>query len=344
MATSWLGVWRMTPAFQKSEQLLLAVLIVICAAGLGTWQAARRPATQVFRIVEDDARVGPASLAKNTGVGAEHRRGGNPYGRESTPAAVPPGATGLYGGGRDASGIAAAGAQPAGQPALLQPDGPDAKVNINTAGVRELQRLPGVGKTRAEAIIADREKNGPFVTAEDLDRVHGFGEKMVEDLAPRVTTGLEGSGATPTAVVSSAPGDIPAGGAATEAAAQSATPPPAPAARDAATTETIANAVSAATPVSATPPPPGPTLRPPPPTNRVVAVPDRLPSGARRINLNSATQAQLETIPGVGPVLAREILAHRSRIGRFRSVDELKDVKGIGEARLRRMRDSVAVE
>ncbi|MDF9813215.1 ComEA family DNA-binding protein [Streptomyces sp. SPB162] len=51
------------------------------------------------------------------------------------------------------------------------------------------------------------------------------------------------------------------------------------------------------------------------------------------ISLSSATSAQLETLPGVGPVLARHILDYRAQHGGFASVDQLRDVTGIGDRR-----------
>ena len=59
----------------------------------------------------------------------------------------------------------------------------DGPVNINLAGVEELDELPGVGEATARAIVEDREKNGPFSTPEDLMRVSGIGEKKFERLA-----------------------------------------------------------------------------------------------------------------------------------------------------------------
>lgn len=58
-----------------------------------------------------------------------------------------------------------------------------APVNLNTAGVEELDELPGVGEATARAIIEDREANGPFSAPEDLMRVSGIGEKKFERLA-----------------------------------------------------------------------------------------------------------------------------------------------------------------
>ena len=61
-------------------------------------------------------------------------------------------------------------------------EGTGGPVNINTAGVEELDELPGVGEATARAIVEDREQNGPFSTPEDLMRVSGIGEKKFERL------------------------------------------------------------------------------------------------------------------------------------------------------------------
>lgn len=52
------------------------------------------------------------------------------------------------------------------------------------------------------------------------------------------------------------------------------------------------------------------------------------------VDLNTATQEQLETLPGIGPVTAASILAWRTENGAFTSVDELLEVSGIGEVTL----------
>lgn len=68
------------------------------------------------------------------------------------------------------------------------------------------------------------------------------------------------------------------------------------------------------------------------------------PSGAPAlISLNSADEAALETIPGIGPVTAAAILAHRDEIGGFTSLEQLLDVSGIGPATYESMRDFVTL-
>lgn len=67
------------------------------------------------------------------------------------------------------------------------------------------------------------------------------------------------------------------------------------------------------------------------------------PAQGIKVNLNTATAEQLDTLPGVGPVTAQAILGWRQTNGRFGAVDDLLDVKGIGEATLAELRDLVVV-
>ena len=60
-------------------------------------------------------------------------------------------------------------------------------VNINTAGVEELMTLSGIGKKRAEDIIAYREMNGPFSSTEELMNVSGIGQGLFGKLSGQVT-------------------------------------------------------------------------------------------------------------------------------------------------------------
>ncbi len=59
---------------------------------------------------------------------------------------------------------------------------PSAPVNVNTATEAQLEDLPGIGPTLAAAIVAEREQNGPFRSADDLTRVHGIGEGRLAQL------------------------------------------------------------------------------------------------------------------------------------------------------------------
>lgn len=65
---------------------------------------------------------------------------------------------------------------------------PSGKININSAGVGELEQLPGIGPSKAQAILRDREERGPFTTCADLDRVEGIGPATVTLLVETCVT------------------------------------------------------------------------------------------------------------------------------------------------------------
>lgn len=62
-----------------------------------------------------------------------------------------------------------------------------------------------------------------------------------------------------------------------------------------------------------------------------------------KLDLNTASAVQLEELPGIGPALAKRILAYRKQHGRFRTVDELLEVEGIGAGKLKEIRELVYV-
>ncbi|MEN3304901.1 MAG: competence protein ComEA [Micromonosporaceae bacterium] len=66
-------------------------------------------------------------------------------------------------------------------------------------------------------------------------------------------------------------------------------------------------------------------------------------AGTGLVNLNTATLAELDALPGIGPALAQRIVDYRTAHGGFRSVDELRRVEGIGDAKFAQLKDRVAV-
>lgn len=62
-----------------------------------------------------------------------------------------------------------------------------------------------------------------------------------------------------------------------------------------------------------------------------------------KININTADSQTLQEIPGVGPATAEKIIAYRTEQGRFSSIEQLKDVSGIGEKTFQKMKDKITV-
>jgi competence protein ComEA len=67
------------------------------------------------------------------------------------------------------------------------------------------------------------------------------------------------------------------------------------------------------------------------------------PTPSTRIDLNTATESDLDALPSVGPVTARAIITWRTTNGRFTDIEQLGEINGIGPARLARLRDLVKV-
>lgn len=63
-----------------------------------------------------------------------------------------------------------------------------------------------------------------------------------------------------------------------------------------------------------------------------------------KININTATQTQLESLPGVGPSTAQKILAYRKEKGKFSKIEDIKQVKGIGEAKFEKIKEYITVK
>jgi competence protein ComEA len=149
-----------------------------------------------------------------------------------------------------------------------RPLAPGETIDLNRADAVQLQRLPGVGPSRAAAIVREREERGPFRAAADLTRVSGIGPALVQRWAGAVH------------------------------------------------------------------------VSPPAGTGGVATRAFEAPA---RVDLNRANPKELEQITGIGPSLARRIVARRERVGRFSKLEELLDVPGIGPKTLEILREQAYV-
>ncbi len=146
---------------------------------------------------------------------------------------------------------------------------PSYLVNINTASASQIQTLPGIGPVKARAIIDAR----PYATIDGLIRVRGIGPKTLERLRPLVTVGEVAE--------------------------------PAPEA----------------------------------PLEKEVPVVKRAPPVRARIDINTASPSEIQTLPGIGPVKARAIIDARP----YASIDELTKARGIGPKTLENLRPLITV-
>lgn len=80
------------------------------------------------------------------------------------------------------------------------------------------------------------------------------------------------------------------------------------------------------------------------PANLALAETSRIPAQASQlVSINQASAEELESVKGVGPALAERIIDYRAANGKFKSLDQLKEVRGIGEAKLSKMKEQITL-
>ena len=65
--------------------------------------------------------------------------------------------------------------------------------------------------------------------------------------------------------------------------------------------------------------------------------------GIKKVNINSANQEELETLPGVGPALAVRIIEYRNSNGKFEKVEDVQNVKGIGDSKFTNIKEHICI-
>lgn len=148
----------------------------------------------------------------------------------------------------------------------------DQKVDINSASMAELEKLPRIGKGLASEIV----KRRPYGKVEDLKRVPRIGDKILERLKPHIKVG-------PAVPAATGESGMPGAGAAPETKRQ---------------------------------------------------------DEEAKVDINTATQEELEKVPGVGPTTAKAIIAGRP----YDTVGDLKNLLGVGPAKLEKMLPHIKTE
>ncbi len=85
-----------------------------------------------------------------------------------------------------------------------------------------------------------------------------------------------------------------------------------------------------------------PTTAPAPAKGEKAPTPTKTPLG--KININTATAEELDLLPGIGPAIAERIIQYRTENGPFKAPEDLKKVRGIGDALYNQMKDKITVE
>lgn len=81
-----------------------------------------------------------------------------------------------------------------------------------------------------------------------------------------------------------------------------------------------------------------------PPPGETASIPGAVAGDNIRININSATLDQLDSLPGVGQVTARKIIEYREKRGFFKRIEELKEIDGIGDKKFDQLKDKLSVD
>ncbi len=225
-----------------------------------------------------------------------------------------------------------------------RPLGSTEKINVNAAPPEQLDRLPGIGPTLAHAVIAAREKDGPFAGSDDLGTVPGMSAGRIARLLPHLTFGAShGLPIRTHAELAARSGDDGASsgrvanGRAARAEVTEIVEPGR--SRDAAASPQ-SEPGSAASPASR-----GRVARSRPASARRAGGQGRDPAApAALVDPNTASAADLQKLPGIGSALAARIVALREKSGPFRTAEDLLKVNGIGPAKLAKLKPFLSLD
>jgi comEA protein len=185
-----------------------------------------------------------------------------------------------------------------------------ALVDVNSADLQTLETLPGVGPATAKLIQDGR----PYKTLSDLEKVKGLSKARLEALKDKVTFGSAATSQTAPSPKSSQAKQI--------------TGSPASATSTAGGGAATAKATGSSTVTKSASAP--------------AATTDRIAPG-QRLNINTASAADLDKLPGIGPAKSKAIVDYRAQNGNFKSIEDIEKVKGIKGGVFSKIKDYIKV-
>ena len=188
-------------------------------------------------------------------------------------------------------------------------------VDLNTASLKDLEELPGVGEATAKKIVAGR----PYSSVDDLAKA-GVSKSTIEKLRPAATV----SGAAAARAPASAPASASALRRPLPLPRAAAAPPSAPSAAPAAASPAATSSATAKPTAAA--------------SAGAAGTPGKVAVG-EKVNINTASKEDLERLPGIGPTKAQAIIDARP----FTAPTDIMKVKGIKEATFAKLKDNITV-
>jgi competence protein ComEA len=184
-------------------------------------------------------------------------------------------------------------------------------VDVNSADMKTLETLPGIGPVLAQRIIEGR----PYKTLADLGKAKGMSQARLDAIKDNVTIGSAPTLATETAKKAKT--------------AKSATTPAAESKLPQQTTPATAQ-------------PTGLKKEQAAPLTSTARASGSLTAG-QKININKATAEELDRLPGIGPAKAKAIIDYRNQNGDFKTIEDIQKVKGIKAGTFSQVKDFIKV-
>jgi competence protein ComEA len=183
-------------------------------------------------------------------------------------------------------------------------------VDVNSADVKTLETLPGIGSTLANRIVEGR----PYKNLDDLGKVKGLSKSKLDSIQDKITFGsTTAKKSASKKTTASATGSASSPGGTSTGAKKSTT-------KDQTTTSKSSGGSSSSSSSSSGKLTPGQT-----------------------VNINTATAEELDALPGIGPTKAQAIIDYRNQNGRFSSIEDIEKVKGIKEGEFGKIKDYIRV-